>query len=116
MKRLIYLVLITAVFALAAGCSNKNNRKSTAARSTQPYYTGSQYGQQFYNNCGQQQYMNPYNNQQMNCQYGQGGSAAFYNQTGQQYPMDYYGNPCLTGQIDPYSGYCMDYSYYPMSW
>ncbi len=115
MKRLTYLIVMTVVFALASGCSNKNNRKNTTARSTQPYYTGSQYGQQFYNNCGQQQYMNPYNQQQMYCQ-NQGGQMGFYNQGGQQYPTDYYGNPCMTMQIDPYSGLCMDYSYYPMSY
>ncbi len=116
MKRITYLLLMTLIFALASGCSNKN-KKTTTARSTQPYYTGSQYGQQFYNNCGQQQqqYYNPYNQQPMNCQY-QNGYPSFTNPYGQQYPTDYYGNPCMTMQVDPYSGYCMDYSYYPMYW
>lgn len=115
MKRIAYLLIMAAIFALAAGCNQNKDKRNTTARVSQPYYTGSQYGQQFYNNCGQQQYMNPYNQQTMNCQ-TMGGYPSFYNQTGQQYPMDMYGNPCMTMQIDPYTGYCMDYSYYPMMW
>ncbi len=110
MKRVIYTILASVVFMMAIGCSKNNKRATTTNRN--PYYTGNQYGQQFYNNCGQQSYYNPYNQQQMQCQMN-GNNPAFFNPNGQMYSMDMYGNPCMTGQIDPYSGYCMDYSYYP---
>jgi hypothetical protein len=115
-KALSYLIL-AALAVVVVGCDNKNNR-SAAIRNP---YTGPQSGysfnQPFYQNCGQTnyQYTNPMNNTAMTCQY-QNGMPQFYNQYNQPYMTDRWGYPCWSGQVDPYSGYCMDqsaYNYYP---
>ncbi|OQW52864.1 MAG: hypothetical protein A4S09_08445 [Proteobacteria bacterium SG_bin7] len=117
MKRTVSYLILTALTLVASmGCDNKNNR--SAAIRTPQYGQGYYFNQPYYQNCGQSnyQYMNPYNNTQMNCQFGANGLPQFYNQQMQPYLTDMYGNPCLTMQIDPMTGYCMNYQYYPMSY
>lgn len=113
MKQFTQIILIAVLSAVSIiGCDQKNNRNATTRA---PFYgQGYNYNQPFYQNCGQPtaQYTNPYNNQQIYCQY-QNGQPQFMNNQYQPFMNDMYGNPCLSGTIDPYTGYCQQY-YYPM--
>ncbi len=117
MKRTISYLILTALTIIASmGCDNKNNR--SAAMRTPQYGQGYNFNQPYYQNCGQSnyQYMNPYNNSQMSCQYGQNGMPQFYNQQMQPYMNDGWGNPCLAGNALDYSGYCNGGYYNPYAY
>ncbi len=108
---------MVALASLVA-CDASNNRRNGVVNRTPFYGQGYNFNQPYYNNCGQSgaNYMNPYNNQQIYCQYNNG-LPQFYNNMMQPFANDSFGNPCLMGTpiYDQYSGYmvCPEY-YYPM--